>query len=84
MTEFLNMKGQGITYNVLTDREPVDCKYFIVLPSSQSGKNVSDVELLAISYYSSSYPWLSVLVNTNTVVFCQYSYLLVILQYAED
>jgi hypothetical protein len=84
MTEFLNMKVQGLTYNVLTNREPVDCKYFIVLPTELSGKNVTDVELLAISYYSSDYPWLSVLVNSKTLVFCQYSYLVVILQNAED
>jgi hypothetical protein len=64
MTEFLTMKTQGVTYRVLTDREPVDCKYWIDLPDKLAGQNVTDVELLAISYYSQKYPWLAVLVNS--------------------
>ena len=69
---------------LLTDREPVQPKYWVVVPDQLKGLPVSDAELLGISYYSQDYPWLAVLVQSKHIVFCQYSYLSVIIQSADD
>ena len=39
---------------------------------------VTDTELLGISYYSKEYPWLAILLQSKSIVFCQYSFLAVI------
>jgi hypothetical protein len=49
-----------------------------------SNKAITDVELLAISYYSNKSPWLAVLVQGETIVFCKYLYIVVILSGADD
>jgi hypothetical protein len=62
VSEFDDMKAKGEYYRVLTDREPISPKYSIVVPEGLSGMDVTDVELLGISYSPFDYPWLAVLV----------------------
>lgn len=78
------MRLNGETYRVLTDREPVSAKYWIVVPDVLTGLPVTDVELLGISYYSQDYPWLAVLVESKHIAFCQYSYFSVIWTSADN
>jgi hypothetical protein len=84
ITEFEDMKANGETYRILTDREPVLSKYWIVVPQQVQNLPVTDVELLGITYDSNDYPWLAVLVQSRHIVFCQYSYYSVILNSATD
>ena len=80
LTQFEDLKRRGEYYRFLPPgSELVDLKYWINVPDSVKGLEVIDVELLGISYYSQDFPWLAVLVQSKYVVFCQYSYLLVIL-----
>ncbi len=74
MREFDDMMAKGVTWRILTDREPVDWKYWINVPEELETLPITDVELLAISYYSQNYPWLAVLIRGEYIVFCQYVY----------
>jgi hypothetical protein len=84
ITEFSDMGKNGEIYRILTDREPISIKFWIVVPKSLQQLAVSDAELLGVSYYSITSPWLAVLVQSQYIVFCNYNALAVIYYTADN
>ena len=55
------MQTNGEHYRVLTDREPIQTKYWIIVPTALQSLPVTDIELLGITYDSNDYPWFAIL-----------------------
>lgn len=84
ITEFVDMVYLDEVWRQVSDREPVNSKYWIVLPQKLRGLPVTDMELLGVTYTTKDYPWYAVLVQSQHIVFCQYSYLQLIISQVDD